>query len=175
MDEDHPADRTLLDLHRRFQQGFATEAAVYGTILVSGLIAVSSAHGETSLQVLVAVAVTVLVFWGSHVYAGTLSRIGGAEGQQSRVRPAFEASLRHSFGMLSSALVPCVFLVIGVTRLVPDELANNLALWAGIIVLLLLGYIAFLRRGSGFWIRILGALGTASFGLVFVVLKGALH
>ncbi len=57
------ADDGILRVHQALRSGFGTEAAVYGTILVSGLVAVSSAHGETSLVVLVTVAVTVLVFW----------------------------------------------------------------------------------------------------------------
>lgn len=61
------AERGILRVHSALQPGFGTEAAVYGTILVSGLVAVSSAHGETSFVVLLTVAVTVLVFWGAHV------------------------------------------------------------------------------------------------------------
>ncbi|PRB09332.1 hypothetical protein CQ042_19530 [Microbacterium sp. MYb62] len=173
------ADDGILRVHRALRPGFGTEAAVYGTILVSGLVAVSSAHGETSLVVLVTVAVTVLVFWGAHVYAGTVARVGDSDeregGEVVGVRKAFAASVKHSLGMLSSALVPAVFLLAGTTRVIPDGLANDLALWSGVVILAFLGYVAFLRRGSSPLTRILGALGTASFGIVFVVLKALVH
>jgi hypothetical protein len=151
---------------------------VYGTILVSGLVAVSSAHGEASVQVLITVAVTLLVFWGSHVYAGTVARLGDRAHDSLAtmgMRSAFGHSLRHSFGMLSSAAVPALFLLIGTLRIVPDGLAIDLALWSGVVILALLGYVAFLRRGSSLLIRIAGAVGTASFGVVFVVLKAHVH
>lgn len=173
------ADHGILRVHRALRPGFGTEAAVYGTILVSGLVAVSSAHGETSFVVLATVAITVLVFWGAHVYAGTVARVtehdehdrGGAVG----VRAAFGASVQHSLGMLSSATVPAAFLLAGTTRVIPDGLANDLALWSGVVILAFLGYVAFLGRGSPLHTRILGALGTASFGIVFVVLKALVH
>lgn len=73
--------------------------------------------------------------------------------------------------MLSSAAIPALILLAGTTRLIPDELANDLALWSSVIILLFLGYVAFLLRGSSQIIRIVGALATASFGLAFVALK----
>ncbi|MCK8465604.1 hypothetical protein M0722_00210 [Microbacterium sp. KSW4-16] len=173
------ADDGILRVHRALRSGFGTEAAVYGTILVSGLVAVSSAHGETSFAVLLTVAVTVLVFWGAHVYAGTVARVSDRaereQGEAVGVRAAFAASVKHSLGMLSSATVPAVILLAGTTRVIPDGLANDLALWSGVVILAFLGYVAFLRRGSPFFVRVLGALGTASFGLVFVVLKALVH
>jgi hypothetical protein len=170
-------DHSLLRLHRVLRPGFGTEAAVYGTILMSGLIAVSSAHGETSAVVLITVGITVLVFWSAHVYAGTVARVGDedATGQVIDVGTALRRSLGHSFGMLSSAAVPGAILLAGTTRVIPDDLANDLALWSGTVILALLGYIAFLRRGSSLIVRIAGAIGTACFGIVFVILKALVH
>lgn len=174
-----PADDGILRVHRALRPGFGTEAAVYGTILVSGLVAVSSAHGETSFAVLISVAVTVLVFWGAHVYAGTVARVSDrderARGERVGVRAAFAASVKHSLGMLSSATVPAIILLAGTTRVIPDGLANDLALWSGVVILAFLGYVAFLRRGSSQLVRLLGALATASFGIAFVVLKALVH
>lgn len=173
------ADRGILRVHRVLRPGFGTEAAVYGTIMTSGLVAVSSAHGETSAVVLITVAVTVLVFWGAHVYAGTVARFGErADGHGIEVvglRTAFGQSVRHSLGMLTSATVPALILLAGTTQLIPDEQANDFALWSGVVILAFLGYVVFLRRGSGPLVRIAGTLGTASFGAVFVVLKAIVH
>ncbi|WP_243225871.1 hypothetical protein [Microbacterium sp. CIAB417] len=171
------ADHHLLRIHRVLRPGFGTEAAVYGTILMSGLVAVSSAHGETSAMVLITVAVTVLVFWSAHVYAGTVARVGepDEDGRPVGVRQALRGSLRHSFGMLSSAAVPAAILLAGTTRAIPDGLANDLALWSGTVILAFLGYIAFLRRGSSLPVRLAGAAGTACFGIAFVILKAFVH
>lgn len=172
-------DQNILRAHRALHPGFGTEAAVYGTLLVSGLIAVSSAHGETSVRVLVTVGVTVIVFWGAHVYAGTVARMSNRTsrlgGQVIGARKAFRQSARHSLGMLTSATLPAAILLAGTTRIIPDDLANDIALWSGVLILAFLGYIAFLRRGSTQLVRIAGALATASFGAVFVVLKALIH
>ncbi|SEB61236.1 hypothetical protein [Microbacterium hydrocarbonoxydans] len=169
--DDHPILRT----HRVLRPGFGTEAAVYGTILVSGLIAVSSAHGETSALVLLTVGVTVLVFWAAHIYAGTVARLGEEGGEHLGIRSALIRSVRHSLGMLSSAGVPALILLAGTTRLIPDEAANDVALWSGTAILAFLGFVAFMRRGSGLRACVLGAVATASFGVVFVALKAFVH
>ena len=55
---------------------FVTEQSVYGVILVAGMIVVAGAADATSFTVFVIVVVTVLVFWGAHVYAGTVAAHG---------------------------------------------------------------------------------------------------
>lgn len=173
--EPAPTDPGVLGVHGALRRGFATEAAVYGTILASGMVAVSSAHGESSVSVLLTVVVTVVVFWGAHVYAGTVSRFGDFATGTVGFRSAFRGSFRESFGMLGAATVPCILLAAGTTRLIPDDLANDAALWSGVAILASLGYIAFAGRGAPRWQRALGALGTASFGVVFVLLKAFVH
>jgi len=173
MTSDSPVDHPILRMHRALKPGFGTEIAVYGTITVSGLIAVTSSKSEASLFVLIKVAVTVIVFWAAHVFAGTVARMGEKDGAGPLVglRAALRGSLKKPFGMLSSAAIPTLILLAGTSRAVPDELANDLALWSSVVILAFLGYGAFLLRGSSHVIRIAGALATASFGLVFVGLK----
>ncbi|MCS5730237.1 hypothetical protein N1031_10740 [Herbiconiux moechotypicola] len=177
MSETSPAQEGILRFHRALRPGFGTESAVYGTILVSGLIAVASTKDETSVAVLITVAVTVVVFWGAHVFAGVLARFGDHEHRESGMglRAAFRASLRESLGLLTSSAVPALILLAGTTRIIPDGIANYVALWSGVVILGFLGYVAFLRRRSPLVIRILGTLATASFGLVFVILKALVH
>ncbi len=170
-----PASAALLNASRTLRPGFGTESAVYGTILVSGLVALSSSHGETSASVLFTVIATVLVFWGAHVYAGTVARHGEVDGHVIGIGAALRHALADSLGMLGAAAIPCLILTAGTTRLIPDDLANDAALWSGVVILALLGYIAFLGRGSVWWVRLLGAAGTAAFGMVFIVLKVFVH
>lgn len=171
------AENSILRIHRAIHPGFGTEAAVYGTILVSGLIAVASFGGGTSFQVLLKVAVSVIIFWGAHVFAGTVARMGEHASPEARAHmgAAFRASLTHSLGMLTSASVPALVLLAGTTRIIPDDIANDVALWSGVVILAFLGYVAFLRRGSSHLVRICGSLATASFGLAFVVMKALIH
>jgi len=45
----------------------------------------------------------------------------------------------------------------------------------GVLVLAVLGWIAFARRGSSWPIRLAGAVGTAAFGLVMILMKAFIH
>jgi len=166
--------RTIL-AHPFMRTTFATEESVYGVILVSGMIVVAGGHGETSWSVFWTVIVTVVVFWAAHVYAGTVARHGLDHERMIGLREAFRISFRRSLGLLASSLIPSFILLLGATRAIPDQYAIWAALWAGVVVLAILGWIAFSRRGSPWPIRVAGALGTASFGIVMIVLKAFIH
>ncbi|GAA2046290.1 hypothetical protein GCM10009819_37690 [Agromyces tropicus] len=154
---------------------FVTEESVYGVILVSGMIVVAAGHGESSWQVFWTVLITVLVFWAAHVYAGTVAHHGFDDGRMVGLGEAFRGALRRSFGMLVAALIPSAILLLGATRAIPDTLANWTALWTGVVVLAVLGFIAFRRRGASVLMQVIGALGTAAFGVAMIVLKALVH
>ncbi|KQX05363.1 MULTISPECIES: hypothetical protein [unclassified Leifsonia] len=156
--------------------GFVTEESVYGIVLVSGMITASGGHGEDPWQVFTAVFVTVIVFWAAHVYAGTIAGPRRAP-QETRGSLAvdFRRSLRRSLGFLTAALIPSAILLLGALRVVDDELAIWAALWVGVLILAVLGYVAFTRYGHGRPMRILGAFITALFGVAMIVLKALIH
>ena len=161
--------------HRFMRTTFATEESVYGVILVSGMIVVAGGHGESSWTVFWTVLITVIVFWAAHVYAGTVARHGLDDDRMIGLREAFRISFRRSLGLLASALIPSFILLLGATRAIPDAYAIWTALWVGVVVLAVLGWIAFSRRGSSWPIRLAGALGTASFGIAMIVMKAFIH
>ena len=154
---------------------FVTEESVYGVILVSGMIVVSGGHGATAWQVFWTVVGTVLVFWAAHVYAGTVAHHGLDHHRVVGLGEAFRTALRRSLGLLASALVPSVILLLGATRAIPDAYAIWTALWAGVVVLAVLGWIAFARRGASWLMRLAGSLGTAAFGIAMIVMKALIH
>lgn len=154
---------------------FITEESVYGVLLVSGMIVVAGSHGSSSWQVFWTVVVTVLVFWAAHVYAGTVARHGLAREQVMGLREAFAESLRRSLGLLLSALIPSAILLLGALEVVPDLFTIWIALWAGVVVLAVLGFVAYRRRGAPLHLQLLGAAGTAAFGLVMILLKAIIH
>jgi len=161
--------------HQVIRTSFATEQAVYGVILVSGMIVVAGTHDSTSWEVFWTVIITVVVFWMAHVYAGTVAHHGLDHGRVLGIRESFDEALAHSWGLLASALIPSFILLLGATEAVPDYVAIWLALWAGVLVLAVLGYIAFARRGAAWPMRVLGGLTTAAFGLVLMLLKALIH
>ncbi|MFE6736494.1 hypothetical protein [Microbacterium sp. NPDC057650] len=160
---------------RLLRASFATEEAVYGVILVAGMIAVSGAHGATSLKVFWTVLVTVIVFWLAHLYAGTVAGHGLDRDRVVSLGESFRVALRRSLGLLLSSLIPLLILLMGSARLISDKLTIWLALWMCVAVLAVLGYIAFRRRGAPWYIRLLGALTTAAFGVVIILAKALIH
>lgn len=150
---------------------FATEQAIYGVLVVSGVIVASGGHGGTSVVVLVTVAVTVLVFWIAHVYAGTLARYGDAHG----LREAIRRALHHSWGMLVAALVPSLVLALGALGVLEETVSLWVALWVGVGVLAVLGYGAVARRGAPVLVRVGAAAGTALLGVLMMALKAFVH
>ena len=157
------------------RSNFVTEESVYGVILVSGMIVVAGGHGDSSWSVFWTVTITVLVFWAAHVYAGTVAHHGMDEHRMTGLGEAFRISLRRSIGLLVAALIPSSILLLGATRAVPDQLAIWSALWAGVVVLAVLGFIAFRRRGASLTMQLLGSLATAAFGVAMILLKAFVH
>jgi hypothetical protein len=154
---------------------FATEEAVYGVLLVAGMIIVASGYAGSSWNVFTTVVATVFVFWAAHVYAGTVAHHGLEEDRVTGLREAFRMSLQRSLGLLTSALIPSMILLLGATRVVDDSNAIWAALWVSVIVLFVLGFIGFTRRGASWPWRIVGALGTAAFGFAMIALKALVH
>lgn len=162
---------------QRARLDYITEESVYGTVLVSGMIVVAGSYGATSWEVFLSVFGTVVVFWAAHVYAGTIAGHGISEevGDDSSLLTAFRRAMRRSVGFLTSALPPSIVLLLGATQVVDDKVAIWLALWLGVLILGILGFVVFSLRGDSWPVRILGSLGTALFGVAMIILKALIH
>ncbi|NEN04289.1 hypothetical protein G3T36_00230 [Diaminobutyricibacter tongyongensis] len=163
------------DALRRARIDYITEESVYGTVLVSGMIVVAGSYGATSLQVFLSVFGTVVVFWAAHLYAGTIAGHGAFEGDDTTLSTAFRRALRRSVGFLTSALPPSIVLLLGALQAVDDKVAIWVALWLGVVILAILGFVVFTLRGDSWPVRILGSLGTAAFGVAMILLKAFIH
>lgn len=161
--EHHPIARILM-----------TEEAIYGLILVSGMIVVSRSLSSTSIHAFTTVLVTVLVFYAAHVYAGTLGRLAITDGQAG-LRHSIIGAARQSSGMLIASLAPLLVLLLGVVGVL-DDIA---ALWTALIVnTVLLGAFgwAAVARWSTHWVaRLVGALISSTFGVILILLKAFVH
>lgn len=151
-----------------------SEEAIYGLILVSGMIVVSNSIVGTSANALLTVVITVLVFFMAHVYAGTLARLAATDGAAG-FAPSLRGSARHSLGMLVAAVPPLLILLLGTLRVFDDESAIWAALIVDTVLLAALGWFAVARWTRSVWPRMLSALITAAFGLVLVAMKAFIH
>lgn len=157
----------------------SNESAVYGVILVAGLVEILSSPAAASWDVLVKVLVTVVVFWLAHIYAGTVAHLGDEhEGDlpaRRRLARAARYSLDHSWGMLLTALLPAGMLVLGVAGVVSDETAIWGTLWVAVAVLGVLGYLKAAAWSTHFGVRLASAAITSLLGLVLIGLKMLVH
>jgi hypothetical protein len=154
---------------------FGSPSAVYGTILYSALIAVVSTDHTDALEVLVVSVFSLIVLWGAHVYAETVAGHGVKDGTVIRLRTSFREGIAKSSGMLYAAIAPSLLLVLGVFHILRTDDAVSFSLLVATAVLGVLGFIAFTQRRSPIIIRILGALGTAFFGTIMILLNMAVH
>lgn len=159
---------------QRLRDRLSTEQGVYGVILISGLIAVAAATEMAAGRTLLFTALTVLVFWAAHIYAGTVAMHGQRTNDGLR-HVGLKEALRHSFtgahGLLASLVLPGAVLFVSALGLIDDYLAQWIALWVNVGVLAMLGYVAYRRKGAAMHLRVLGALATASFGIFIVLVK----
>lgn len=158
----------------RVAQLLMTEQSIYGLILVSGMIVVSNSVVGTSLNALMTVAVTVVVFYLAHVYAGTLARLAAEEGH-GVLSISIRAAAHDSRGLLLVALLPLAVLGFGVTRVIDDETAIWTALAIDVLLLGVLGWLAVARWNPHVWARLTSAVVTASFGAIVMALKALVH
>jgi hypothetical protein len=155
-------------------QAYSTEYAIYGTVLVSALIAVGW-NDSTDLDVFWFMTGTVVVFWLAHIYAGTVARLQAERPGSGAMLRAMARSARHSAAMLLALLLPAVFLLLAALRVIDEYVAYYIALWFGVGVLAVLGYINSQRHGSPFFRRVLGALATAALGVAIIWLSSLVH
>lgn len=160
---------------RRARVDFITEESVYGTVLVSGVIVASGPYGPSPMQLFLNVVGAVVVFWAAHVYAGTIAGHGVGPANRSGLAESFRRSLKRSVGFLTSAVPPSLVLLLGALKAIDDSVAIWTALWLGVVILFVLGFVVFAMRGDSWPVRILGAVGTAAFGAAMILLKALIH
>lgn len=159
----------------RSRANWLTEQGVYGVILVSGLILVSDSDENTSWDTLFTVIITVIVFWAAHLFAAVIAHPRMLGETHAEFWAVLRDAERHARGLLIAAVLPCAILLLGALNWVGDRDAVSLALWSGVALLTVLGFLAFWRRGYGLLGRLVGAVATGAFGIVLIVVKAAIH
>lgn len=153
---------------------YGTEHAIDGTVLVSALIAVGWEY-ETDLEVFLFTLGTVGVFWLSHIYAGVVAGSGPAGRPREAVWVRALATARHSAGMVLAMLLPAVFLLLAAVGVLDEYVAYYIALWVGVGILAVLGYVNAARRRKRWPLRLLNAAATSALGLIIIWLSTLVH
>jgi hypothetical protein len=177
-----------------FLHRFVTPEAVYGLVLYAAVVAAASDETESgelepaTIQwddasfvipeasgVLIWVILSMIVFWGAHVFAHSVAGHGVRDGRPVRVKEAVRLAFHHSAGMLYAPILPTIALLLGAFGVLPDATAIDAALWVSVIVLGLLGFLAFVAKRSSWIISILGGIATAVLGLLIILINAIMH
>jgi hypothetical protein len=154
--------------HWLFDRGDNLAGGIYGTILVTSIIAAADAS-HTIWFSLGVVEVTMLVFWLAHVYAGALAR--SIDASETFSRREIRAVAGHEWPLLQAAAVPTLALLAGGVGLIGTQPAYWIAIGYGVAALIWWGLLFAQKAKLGLVATIAVVLINASFGLVIVVLK----
>jgi hypothetical protein len=142
-------------------------AAVYGTLLVTSLVAVQARSDSSPEFVAVTLFIGVAVFWLADVWTGLVAL---------RMRrpiswPDVWTVARVESPMLTAALLPAAIIALGMLDAVPVQVALDVALLVCIGQLFMWGLAVGRRRERGLPVALLVAGVDCLLGCVIVVLK----
>ncbi len=149
-------------------------SVIYGTIIVSAVI-VAAPDNDPDLELVLLTVVTIAIVWVAHVF----SEIVAGEHTVTNPPTPFLVVLSHAMlngsGLLISAVLPVICLLIGSLGGVTRSVAYYASLGVGVLSLGVLGWFVFAHRGNAWPVRLAGAVGTALLGAGVVVLNGLIH
>jgi hypothetical protein len=147
--------------------------AISGIIIATAVIATAAEDEPLNAgTVLWSTAWTVVVFWLAHVYADVIAE----RGTDRRPLPTVVgAAMVAEVATLEAPAPSVLILALGALHVLGEELAVNLALWAGVVQLGVWGAATARARGRS-WPGTIGlAASDASFGVLIIALKSVVH
>ena len=146
--------------------------AIYGSLLVTTLIAVQSRLNATPEFIALSLVLSVAVFWLTHAWSAFVNeRVHGPVGWAEVVRFGVAES-----PMLAAAVIPAGLLALARLDVYSVDVAVNVALAVSLVQLFLWGLAVGRRAHTSWLLAVAVALVDFALGLVIVVLKlTALH
>jgi len=151
-----------------FDQGDNLAGGIYGTILVTSLVAAADSS-EAIWQSLGIVEVTVIVFWLAHVYAHALA--WSLDSNERFSRRGLRPIARQEWPLLQAAIVPTIALLAGAIGLIRAQTAYWLAIGYGVAALVWWGLLFARKERLSRVATCAVVLVNAFFGLAIVLLK----
>lgn len=151
-----------------FAEGDNLAGGVYGTILVTSIIAAADAN-DAIWRSLAIVVVTTFVFWLAHAYAHALA--AGVDHGERLTYGEVRQIARRELPLLQASAVPALALLAGAVGLLERETAYWLAIGIGVVALIWWGLLFSRQVGLSRTATVAVVLVNASFGLCVVALK----
>jgi hypothetical protein len=151
-----------------FDRGDNLAGGIYGTILVTSIIAATDFHANIwrSLGIVI---VTTLTFWLAHVYAHALAVSLDATETISFVR--IRRVGRHEWPLLQAAILPSLILFAGALGLLGTMLTYRLAVGVGVATLIWWGIVFARKEQLSRRATFIVVAVNAGFGILIVALK----
>jgi hypothetical protein len=145
--------------------------AIYGSILVTAVIAGFSEHHAPASEIFASVVATSVVFWLAHVYAEALAT--SATGGRALSLHLIRVLMAQEWPLVEAAALPLVPLTAAWIGLISTDTGVSIALGLGVFDLFAWGFNLGRRRGAR--LPLVSGLFAAALGLVVVALKVAVH
>ncbi|MFZ8756837.1 hypothetical protein ACO03V_05385 [Microbacterium sp. HMH0099] len=149
---------------------FRSAAAIYGLIVFTAFVVIAEDHAEDVWDVLLTALGTLVVFYIAHVFAQALTSLG-----DHGFRASALSALQHGSAMLFASVPSTLVLVVGGVTGMPVTEATSWCTLATFLVLAILGFHAYHRRGADLPKRFVAAAATATLGLLIVALEAVFH
>ncbi|MDP9027106.1 MAG: hypothetical protein M3N46_06050 [Actinomycetota bacterium] len=143
---------------------------IYGTIIVTAVMVVAD-DTQPDVDVFLVVLASVVIVWIAHTFSELVAGGPRATDVPIPTRTVLRHALDGSAGLLTSATLPLLFLLLGAFGVLEEYLAYYLAIGAAILSLAIVGWLSVQRRGYGWRLRVAGALATTLAGALVVILK----
>jgi hypothetical protein len=147
--------------HWLFDQGDNLAGGIYGTILVTSVVA-AAYSSDAIWQSLGIVEVTVVVFWLAHVYAHALA--WSLESNVQFSRRGLRGIARKEWPLLQAAVVPTIALLAGGVGLIRTQSAYWIAIGYGVAALVWWGLLVSRKEHLSRRATCAVVLANASFG-----------
>jgi hypothetical protein len=148
-------------------------AAVYGSIVVTGLIAALNAEDASLRVTFVTVVSTMAVFWLAHVWSEVVGERIATRKKVGWARARVLA--RHEWPLFESVTVPSIALALAWLGLLSAETGVDVALALAIVQLVGWGAVGARRLQASWHVSLLVGLADGALGLGIVLLEVALH
>ena len=147
---------------------------IYGTVIVSAVI-VAAPDDDPDLELVLLTLATIAIVWVAHVFSEVVAGEHAVTNPPTPFRVVLRHAIGHGAGLLISAVLPVVCLLIGSLGGITRSSAYYASLGVGVLSLGVLGWFVFAHRGNAWPIRLAGAVGTALLGAIVVALNGIIH
>ena len=146
---------------------FDLSSAIYGSLLITALVAAQNRHDANPELIGFSVLVSVIVFWLMEVWSGLVSlRVQGPITRAETLEVAL-----HESPMVAAAIVPLLALATWRLEIADVDQAIALAMIVSVAQLFLWGLVVGRAIGKGWPVALVVAVGDCLLGLVIVLLK----